>query len=129
MNTTSSLLSDSYIKYSVTIQYMITRQLDNMQVFTLNLTTKKPRAFIKPKHLNTNKSQCIVFPLGFTNSTLVDKLTAHPKEGSKFLVYSPRLIENTLEVNWIQVQVVVVQEKFTKCGSALVSEWNVNVDS
>jgi hypothetical protein len=41
-----------------------------MEVFTINLTGNKPMATIKPKYLDISRSRCVVYPLGFSNSTL-----------------------------------------------------------
>lgn len=120
VNCTSINNNDPYFVFSTTIQYVITRQLDNMQIYTLNLTSKKPAGTVKPKRLSINKSRCIVFPLGFSNSSYVSKFSVRQSQFTKFVIYAAAMINETTSV-WIQVQVVVVQEKFTNCGPIGVS--------
>lgn len=129
VNVTAVRNHDAYFAFSVTIQYIITRQLANVQVFTLNLTTKKPTATVKPDRLSIIKSRCIVFPLGFTNSSLTNKFTIRQTQGPKYLIYAQAMVNHTGPFAWVQVQVVVVQEKFTICGPINIYESDLNLNN
>lgn len=127
VNATSTQTNDPYFSFSLTIQYFVARQLDNVQVFTLNLTSKKPVSEIKPKRLVVNKSRCVVLPLGWSSTALVSNFTARVVLPNKFKVYSGAMVNSTLAMVWIQVQVVVIQEKWTKCGSIGVYDGQLNL--
>jgi hypothetical protein len=82
---------------------------------------------VKPNRLNLNKSRCIVLPIGWTNTTYLSKFSTRQEHNGKFTVYSEALAREMEMRQWVHVQVVVLQERFTECGSGAVWESSLQV--
>jgi hypothetical protein len=62
--------NSEHFRWSAQVHYLLSRPLANIEVYTINLTASNPTATIKLKYLDIGRSRCIIFPLGFSNSTL-----------------------------------------------------------
>lgn len=71
---------DSFNKemlWNMEVHYLLVRQLANIEVHSLNITTHDKVKWLKPQYLDIKSSRCILFPLGFSSSSLVQNVKAH----------------------------------------------------
>lgn len=86
---------DKPLRWSMDVHYLLVRQLANIEVYSLNITSRRPTATISPKNLDVRRSRCILFPLGFSNSSMAERVIGYAhSENQEFIVYRKGTLQN-----------------------------------
>mgnify|MGYP000843987530 FL=1 len=119
------------LRWNMEVHYLLIRQLANIEVISINITNSKPIGSIKPKYLDVKRSRCIIFPVGFSNSSMTERIVVYPNLDQEYLVYRMgSLPAESYTANWwLFVEAVIYDVENQRCGPMKLQDFKEDIDS